>query len=245
MQYMGGKNRIAKKIVAELRKYYIDGMTYIEPFVGGANVIAHVDFTDRRIAGDIDPQLIRMWEAVSNGWTPPLSLDEETYKRLKLEQPDDPVTGFAKYGCSFGGKAWGGYARNTNKRNYSGTAYRMVNKKASGLKDVSWYIGLYTDAPVTSNCLVYCDPPYAGTTDYKTNFDHTAFWNVIRDWSKDNVVLVSEYNAPDDFEAVWTLERKTNLRDTDNKRINATEKLFKWKTSDVTTLILDNDNEQE
>jgi DNA adenine methylase len=244
MRYMGGKSRIAKRIVDELRKYYVDGMTYIEPFVGGANVVAHVDFTDKRIAGDIDPRLIRMWEAVSNGWTPPLSLDEETYKRLKLEQPDDPITGFAKYGCSFGGKAWGGYARDkSGKRDLCNEDARRIISQQKGLVGSKWYAGLYTDAPVTSNCLVYCDPPYAGTTDYKTNFDHEAFWNVIREWSKDNVVLVSEYNAPDDFEAVWTLERKTGLKKSDGTSHSATERLFKLKTPDVTTLILDNENE--
>lgn len=229
MRYMGGKSRIAKHIVAELRKYYVDGMTYVEPFVGGANVIAKVDFAEKRIAGDIDPQLIRMWEAVANGWVPPETLSEDEYRRLKLEQPDDPITGFAKYGCSFGGKAWGGYPRDkTGKRDLCNEQSRHIVLQRGGLVSVAWYCGLYTAAPVTENCLIYCDPPYAGTTDYKTNFDHDAFWNVIREWSKNNTVLVSEYNAPDDFEVVWQLERKTGLKKSNGKAHDATEKLFKW-----------------
>jgi DNA adenine methylase len=48
---------------------------------------------------------------------------------------------------------------------------------------------------------VYCDPPYQHTTGYRGTapFDHAAFWETVRDWSRDNVVLVSEYTAPPDF----------------------------------------------
>ena len=46
--------------------------------------------------------------------------------------------------------------------------------------------------------------------------------------SKNNIVFVSEYNAPDDFEVVWQGEIKTNFSSTRTKAThNAVEKLFK------------------
>ena len=74
-----------------------------------------------------------------------------------------------------------------------------------------------------------CDPPYQGTTGYKTGaFDHDKFFDWCREQAKKNVVFVSEYNAPDDFELVWQGEIKTNFSSTRKKAThNAVEKLFK------------------
>ena len=50
--------------------------------------------------------------------------------------------------------------------------------------------------------------------------------------SKDNIVLVSEYNMPDDFKCIWSKETVANFdsnrksNDDKNKRI---EKLFIYK----------------
>ena len=74
-----------------------------------------------------------------------------------------------------------------------------------------------------------CDPPYQGTTGYKTGaFDHDRFFEWCREQAKKNVVFVSEYNAPEDFECVWQGEIKTNFSSTRKKAThNAVEKLFK------------------
>lgn len=74
-----------------------------------------------------------------------------------------------------------------------------------------------------------CDPPYQGTTGYKTGtFDHDKFFDWCREQAKKNVVFVSEYNAPDDFECVWQGEIKTNFASTRKSAThNAVEKLFK------------------
>ena len=70
------------------------------------------------------------------------------------------------------------------------------------------------------------DPPYENTKQYKSVeiFDHADFWRVARLWSRDNIVLISEQEAPDDFVPVWihSVTRTMNQ----NKTIAATEKLF-------------------
>lgn len=45
--------------------------------------------------------------------------------------------------------------------------------------------------------------------------------------SKDNIVLVSEYWMPDDFECIWSKTLKCTLDK--NSRTDKVEKLFKWK----------------
>ena len=81
---------------------------------------------------------------------------------------------------------------------------------------------------LTDNDFVYCDPPYQGTTKYATDsFDYDTFWDWCRKMSNDNYVFVSEYNAPDDFECIWSKGVTTSLKV--HKHENRTEKLFRYK----------------
>ena len=59
---------------------------------------------------------------------------------------------------------------------------------------------------------IYCDPPYENTTSYKNKFDHNKFWDWCREKAKQgHQIFISEYNAPDDFECVWSQEVKSSL----------------------------------
>lgn len=62
---------------------------------------------------------------------------------------------------------------------------------------------------------------------YKDSFDHSKYWDWVRKMSKDNIVFCSEYNAPNDFECIWTKELTTTLDK--NSRSKAVEKLFTYK----------------
>lgn len=46
--------------------------------------------------------------------------------------------------------------------------------------------------------LIYCDPPYAGTTSYGATgaFDYPRFYTKVREWSCYTDVFVSEYRMP-------------------------------------------------
>ena len=59
------------------------------------------------------------------------------------------------------------------------------------------YEELYSDD--IYDCLIYCDIPYKDTKQYNTslNFDYDRFWNWAERMSEKNIVLVSEYQAPD------------------------------------------------
>ena len=56
MKYMGSKNRIAKHILPIMLEHRTEGMTWVEPFVGGANMIDKVE--GKRIGADINFYLI-------------------------------------------------------------------------------------------------------------------------------------------------------------------------------------------
>ncbi|GLB30148.1 hypothetical protein LAD12857_20710 [Lacrimispora amygdalina] len=75
-------------------------------------------------------------------------------------------------------------------------------------------------------CVIYCDPPYKETKDYISakDFNHPEFWQTMREWSCDNVVLISELQAPEDFTAVW--ERGVDQSMKAKEHFRATEKLF-------------------
>jgi site-specific DNA-adenine methylase len=55
--------------------------------------------------------------------------------------------------------------------------------------------------------VVYCDPPYTGTDEYRRTgvFDTEKFWQWAR--TREYPVYVSEFKAPDDFVSIWKKER--------------------------------------
>ena len=77
--------------------------------------------------------------------------------------------------------------------------------------------------------MIYCDPPYQNTTKFTCTdqFNYDLFWDWIREKSKTNIVFVSEYAAPDDFECIWQKDITTSLKV--HVHEDRTEKLFKFK----------------
>ena len=50
----------------------------------------------------------------------------------------------------------------------------------------------------------------------------------MRQWSKDNYVLISELEAPNDFICIWQKDVQRSMKSTDNT-MRAVEKLFAHK----------------
>lgn len=72
---------------------------------------------------------------------------------------------------------------------YLGSKERINNliKQQPNLKGIEFKCLNFLKEPINAkNCLIYCDPPYKGTTKYKDNFDHNRFYNVCRELAKDN-----------------------------------------------------------
>jgi len=67
----------------------------------------------------------------------------------------------------------------------------------------------YSGVEILPNSVVYCDPPYKGTTGYLGEFDHKVFWDWVMDQAEP--VFVSEYQAPPMAKVIMALNHKKKL----------------------------------
>ncbi len=79
----------------------------------------------------------------------------------------------------------------------------------------------YNEVTIPHGSIIYCDPPYAGTAEYKEgSFNHIEFWEWCRKISNTNKIYISEYNAPPDFVPVLKFEQKSTLQGGTQKHNN-------------------------
>lgn len=229
MQYFGGKAKVAKYIVPYLESVRKENQPYFEPFVGGANIVSQM--SGKRYACDFNEYLMEMYKGVQQGYELPDELSEEEYLYIKNHKDEDKVlTGFVGFGCSFAGKWFGGYARDKRKScDFAHTSKIGLLRKMNTMQDVIFEWKDYKTLN-PKGMLIYCDPPYVNTTKYTgvPNFNNIEFWDVMREWSKDNDVYISEYNSPEDFKCVLEIPTKTDIRDKNNKSSKRVEKLFTY-----------------
>jgi len=227
MRYLGGKHKIARHIVPFMEMFYRrDHATWVEPFMGACNTLSLA--SGDRIGNDIDSDLVALFKALQKGYEPPSIVTEEEYRRIKENPSSYPpeLCAFVGFGCSFGGKKWGGYARCDNGKSYAAVAKRSLDRKLKKLIGVKFLNESYLDLIIPPHSFIYCDPPYQNTQGYGVAFDHNGFWDWCRVQSKrGHTVLISEYSAPSDFETVTTSTQTTTL---DKSHLRAKEAIFKW-----------------
>ena len=230
MQYMGGKSRISKQIAEILNSAIDKNKPFVSLFCGSCAIESKVQ-ADVKILNDKHPYLIAMWQALQNGWTPPDVVTKEEYYRVKANMDENPaLAGFVGFGCSFGGKWWGGYAKDKRGDDYCGQAKRGLLKDLVGIQSATFTCLDYRDVEIPDGAIVYCDPPYVNTTGYTVGqFDTNEFWDYMRQLSKRCDVYISEESAPDDFECIWSKEKVRTLEKSDNVGRVKVEKLFKYK----------------
>ena len=235
MKYMGSKNRIAKHLLPIMLENR-NGRTWVEPFVGGANMIDKVD--GKRIGADLNKYLIDFFNEFKNGWTPPEHVTKEEYYDIKENKENDTkMTLWAGICCSYGGKWFGGWINDykENRRlkngrlpNHQKESRNGVLKQLPKIQGVEFIHSSYQNLQIPSNSLIYCDPPYEGTTKYKDGFSHAEFWEWCRTKTKEgHQVFISEYNAPSDFKSIYSKEVNSSLtKDSNTGNIKKTDKLF-------------------
>lgn len=89
------------------------------------------------------------------------------------------------------------------------------------------YTGIrHTKSGVDRNYYDEADIPYKGVKQYGTskNFNYNRFWNWAEKMSVNNIVLVSEHVAPENWDCIWKQEITRMIDYT--KRTKAVEKLF-------------------
>lgn len=176
MKYMGSKRRIAKEILPIILKDRKDGQWYVEPFCGGCNTLDKV--TGRRIGNDINKYLIAFLNEMKKSDFSLPFIGEEEYLNMKRNQEKYPewLLGYVGFQLSFGAKWFGGYRRDKKGvRNYENEAQQNIKAQQSLLQDVVFHSGNYWEFFIPEKSIIYCDPPYKGTTKYKDDFDHESF----------------------------------------------------------------------
>ena len=230
MRYQGGKSRIAKQIAMEIERESNSNI-FVSLFCGTCSVESKLTGFKTKILNDKHKYLIDMLNGVKNGYELPEYISEEQYKYIRDHKNDDPIlTGFVGFGCSFGGKWFGGYARNKTGTNYALQSKKSLLKDMSTLMDAEFICMDYRDVKLPDNCVVYADPPYDGTTGYgNEKFDSNTFWEYMRKISREHLVFISEQSAPDDFISIWKKPFTRTLDVNKNNQFKVTEKLFVHK----------------
>jgi len=174
MKYMGSKARLSKKILSAMPTLE---RNYVEPFAGGMNMVAAVGDAQSRHANELNHYVVAMFQAFLSGWEPE-HIDRETYAKLKGLNGPDHLIGWAGVACSYSGKWFGGYAgiveTKEGRRDYQGEAIKNAIKQIAAMKGVTFSSMSYEELEIPDGSLVYCDPPYAGTTGYRDSFDSRA-----------------------------------------------------------------------
>ena len=211
MQYIGGKFVLSKYICPILQKCIDENniTTYLEPFVGGANIIDKIK-CKRRIGCDINRYLIALYKHLQNGGKIEESISREQYHKVKesfkAKDKKYPDWLYANVGfmASYRSKFFGGYGATNRREPHLDTDYvlskRSIYRQIHMLADVEFYCYDFqetlSDAQNQSNWLVFCDPPYFNS-NYKVQynlpgFDFKALYETLNEMSRHHFVFVSE-----------------------------------------------------
>ena len=246
LKWAGGKYPLLDDIKRHLPK----GECLVEPFVGAGSVFLNTDFS-RYILADINSDLISLYnivkmrtdeyvQAARELFVPETNCAEVYYQfREEFNKSQDPFRRAVlflylnRYGynglCRYNLRGEFNVPFGRYKKPYFPEAelYHFAEKAQNAF----FYCESYADSMARADdaSVVYCDPPYANRQQYSnaTNFDHDEFWEVMRNWSKDNFVLVSELIAPNDFICIW--EKLTSRSINTTNKSKDTEKLFIYK----------------
>ncbi len=232
--YHGGKQRIGKKIaqviyeesasISEYEDWTIKG--YCEPFSGMLGVYQHIPelFKDyesenkvklKYKAGDQNKSVIVMWKHSQKGWKPSTKITtEKQFMKMRVDTNPSARKGFVGHFYGYSGQYFQPF-KNRSVSTLKNTSIKIdtISKK---LKNVVFSNGSYKQYTNLRDYVIYCDPPYQVQSHYydenheKIKFDHDDFWEWCRVMSENNIVFVSEYKAPQDFEQIFSIKARTH-----------------------------------
>lgn len=242
MKYVGSKNRISKELAPIIQSYITDEtVAYIEPFVGGANMIDEINHHNK-IGSDLHKELIALHNFNRDHSDKlPYTITEEEYLTVKNNKDaySDYYVGLVGFCATFGAKYFGGYARGYKSdgitpRDLPNEAIRNLQNQSANIQGITFECKSFTDYKPSEykNCVFYLDPPYRKTLSYSTGgFPYEEFDKWAIELAKNNTVLISEYEMPEEyFECIWSKDVKVGISGQgDIKNKKRVEKLFKVK----------------
>lgn len=242
MRYSGSKRRFMKELTPILMEHLTDDNTlFVDVFLGGGNVISEIPHPNKW-GVELNRYVLALWKHVKECAMDgiPESLTETEYYTIKEDYINkggkypDWLIGYVGSCCSYGGGWFSGYAKfNPNKNeDHIKEAYNGLNKQLKNFKYMEYTEFIccsYDELSFPPNSVIYCDPPYADTKRYESDFNHERFWEWVRKMSRNgHYVYVSEYIAPFDFKCIWSKEKCDGMGTTrkGKKQSVKVEKLF-------------------
>lgn len=238
-RYTGGKAAIASDI-HDVIVDYEDRLvgkeqSYLEPFCGAMSVAFKfaLDIADGKsdreiIVSDYNNDMVRFWKALKAGKKPPKYVSEREYEKYKNGSLD--MKGYVGSVFSFGGAMFGAYRgryQSVEKTKKEGMgSYNKLMKVVPLMDYITIKSSRSYDEWSPSHMTVYCDPPYetesekSNPNEFLRDFDHEEFWDVMREWSKNNLVFISELkaNVPKDFRIIWQKTIKRSFRSRSDRK---------------------------
>lgn len=217
MQYVGGKRRQSKFLIP-LIESNDNGQTYVEPFCGSLAVGGNLKWSGNLILSDKHEYLMRSWRYFYEH-RPQYNYDftveqYDTMHKNKFNSNDWRI-GLYKFGLSFAGVYTGTLA--CHKRGVKVISHRDVeliheyaNKVCNNLDNLNFKFSCcdYHELDIPDESFVYADPPYvAGNRRNQYGlgkFDHKEFWGWARNIAKRCQLIVTEFEAPEDFKPIFS-----------------------------------------
>lgn len=230
-KYWGGKTKIGKQVADAMREH-ADQIGFVprfywEPFLGMGGVMRHMapalqSETDC-YGTDNNPGLIRFWQHVQSGGTFPGHLSLSKLEHLKdTRDQASALHIFVGHSCGFHGQYFSGRLKQPQADEALQAALRSLDKIVPAMSQVDVrHADFFQTRPPHGGRggIIYCDPPYVERAK-KSNtvwnkfqnqgFDCAAFWRRVTDWSRHNLVFVSETTAPPDWAVVWARQWSNN-----------------------------------
>lgn len=213
MRYMGGKYWIAKRLAALIDCARRPGQLAWDPFCGGLSTSVALSQSGPVRSSDRNAALITLYNAVRNGWQPPEQVTRSMYRAARALPDSEPLKAFCGYGCSFSGRWFAGYVKPSQPHLIRSGPRKGVLRPAhphrAAARSIQRDVAALRGAPIEVldflsvdphpiDAVIYCDPPYRGTTGFPEagTFDHDRFIDRVRGWSRYAHVFVSEYAFP-------------------------------------------------
>ena len=213
MNVLGSKVRKARKIGVVLNgvlSLYPEA-EYWEPFMGSCAITAVIDPTRRRVASDLNEDLVKLFLALKNGWTPPTSVSKERWREYREEyragvrSPDHTFVGFA---CSYSSNWYAAYAKGSDTKDISKTLLERFRR--GKLSEVEFscrdYRGI--EGLIPKGSVLLLDPPYEAVAKQRRLEDPVLmqkdFWEWATYMSADYgcKVYVTNYYVPSEWKPI-------------------------------------------
>lgn len=234
MRYMGGKYWIAKRLAALVAGARRAGQLAWDPFCGGLSMSVALSAIGPVRSSDKNPALIALYNAVRNGWEPPVRVSRADYCAARALPDSAPLKAFCGYGCSFSGKWFAGYVKPSaphlirrgprkgvlRPAHPHRAAARSIKRDVAAVRGPIEALDFLSIEPHPIDAVLYLDAPYRGVCGFPEvgAFDHDRFVELVRGWSRYVHVFVSEYMFPIGRE-IWAHPIRSGMN-------GATERLY-------------------